>query len=205
MTKHEIAYEIARGLLETGVEGGYEAVSCSTGGDYPSIGCSQWEGDRANKLLNKIPGGSRFVDRAYSDIEAAGELEELAELLDSEAGQRAQMEQLIDDCESYVEKLQTIVFLDDSRCIIYAGMWCPTSTSVVARFIRRRQERGYNIRSLETMRDMFRDEYAQAACIPANCYEGYANRAENTYQYVAAIDLTTPYGVPVYGEGPFGR
>ena len=30
MTKHEIAYEIARGLIETGVEGGYDAVSCST-------------------------------------------------------------------------------------------------------------------------------------------------------------------------------
>ena len=205
MTKHEIAYEIARGLIETGVEGGYDAVSCSTGGDYPSIGCSQWEGSRANDLLSKIPGGAKFIDRAYSDIADVGELDELSELLDSEAGQRVQLEQLIEDCEGYVEELQTIVFLDDSRCIIYAGMWCPTSTSVVSRFIRRRQERGYNIRSLETLRDMFRDEYAQAACIPANCYDGYANRAENTFQYVAAIDLTTPYGVPVYGEGPFGR
>ena len=169
MTKHEIAYEIARGLIETGVEGGYDAVSCSTAGDYPSIGCSQWEGDRANALLNAIPGGLKFAYRTCSDIAEAGEIDELAELLDSEAGQRAQLEQLIEDCEGYVEELQTIVFLDDSRCIIYAGMWCPTSTSVVSRFIRRRRDRGYNIRSLEALRDMFRDEYAAAACIPANC------------------------------------
>ena len=126
-------------------------------------------------------------------------------MLDSTNGQYAQLEKLKEDCLDYVDTLQGIVFLDDSRCIIYAGMWCPTSTSVVARFIRRRQERGYNIRSLETMRDMFRDEYAAAACIPASRYAGYENRAERTYQYVAAIDLTTPYGVPVYGEGPFGR
>ncbi|WP_051650222.1 hypothetical protein [Selenomonas sp. AB3002] len=205
MTRQEIALEIAKGLIETGIEGGFDAISCSTGGDYPSLGCSQWEGDRADDLLDRIPGGEKFVDRSYSDIATAGELEELAQLISSEAGQEVQRQKLQEDCLDYVDTLQGIVFLDDSRCIIYAGMWCPTSTSVVARFIRRRQERGYNIRSLETLRDMFRDEYAQAACIPRNCYEGYANRAENTFQYVAAIDLSTPYGVPVYGEGPFGR
>ena len=40
---------------------------------------------------------------------------------------------------------------------------------------------------------------------PNKYREGYANRAENTYYYVAAIDLTTPYGVPVYGEAGNGR
>ena len=34
---------------------------------------------------------------------------------------------------------------------------------------------------------------------------GYANRAEATYQYVAGIDLTTPYGVPAYGFAGNGR
>jgi len=42
MTKEELAQEIAKGLINTGVEGGFNAVSCSTAGDYPSIGCSQW-------------------------------------------------------------------------------------------------------------------------------------------------------------------
>lgn len=205
MTQSELAHEIALGLINTGIEGGYDSVSCSTAGNYPSIGCSQWEGSRANDLLENIPGGDKFIDRAYSDIEAADEVDELAALISSDAGQAAQLAQLERDCLSYVETLANICDFDDSRCVIYAGMWCPTSTGTVARFIRRRRDRAYNVRSLDTLRTMFRDEYADAAMIPASCYEGYANRAETTFQYVAAIDLTTPYGVPVYGEGPFGR
>lgn len=205
MTQSELAHEIAQGLINTGIEGGYDSVSCSTAGDYPSLGCSQWEGGRADDLLERIPGGNKFVDRPYSDIENAGEIDELAALISSGAGQAAQLAQLESDCMSYVETLTTICDFDDSRCVIYAGMWCPTSDAVVARFIRRRRDCGYNIRSLEAVRDMFRDEYADAAEIPASCYDGYANRAENTFQYVASIDLTTPYGVTEYGAGPFGR
>ena len=55
------------------------------------------------------------------------------------------------------------------------------------------------------MKNVFKEEYYIAADVGERYALGYANRAENTYQYVAGIDLTTPYGVPVYGEGPFGR
>ena len=72
MTQAEIAHEIAKGLIETGIEGGFDAISCSTGGDYPSIGCSQWEGDRADDLLDKIPGGEKFVDRPYGGRRTGG-------------------------------------------------------------------------------------------------------------------------------------
>ena len=44
MTREEMARYIAQGLIETGIEGGYDAVSCSMAGDYPSLGVSQWEG-----------------------------------------------------------------------------------------------------------------------------------------------------------------
>ena len=205
METREIAHEIMLGIINTGVEGGYDSVSCSTAGDYPSIGVSQWEGSRADDLLEKIPGGDHFVDRPFSDIERCGEVDDLRALLDSGAGRTAQQNQLENDCMLYVDALQHVPELDDSRCIIYAGIWCPTSHIVVEQFMKHRQERGYNIRSLSEVRDLFRDQYASAACIPLNCYDGYANRAENTYQYVAAIDLTTPYGVPEYGQGPFGR
>ena len=50
MTKEELARAIAKGIIETGIEGDYGSVSCSTAGDYPSIGVSQWEGERANRL-----------------------------------------------------------------------------------------------------------------------------------------------------------
>jgi hypothetical protein len=94
----------------------------------------------------------------------------------------------------YVETLQEIAALDDSRCMIYAGIWCPTSHYVVRNFLQHRQDRGFDLRNLEVMRDLFKTQYAAAAEIPANCYEGYANRAENTYQYVAGLDLSQ------YGE-----
>lgn len=204
MTNEQLAYEIAKGLVATGVEGGYDAVSCSTAGDYPSIGCSQWEGERANVLLGYIDGGAYFANRTYSDIEESGEIQALKQLLDSPQGQEAQNMILQDDVlELYVPALKRVPNLDDSRCFIYAGIWCPTSHDVVRRFLINRSDR--NIRSLENVRTMFRDEYYIAASVGEMYALGYANRAENTYQYVASIDLTTPYGVPVYGDTENGR
>lgn len=195
MTVEELAREIAKGLIETGIEGGYGSVSCSTAGDYPSIGCSQWEGGRADDLLSRIPGGDVYAGRTYSDLEYSGDLDCLIELLESEEGQAAQLDLLASDCEAYVETLQEVETLDDSRCLIYAGMWCPTSHYVVQRFLLNRQY-NYNLRDLDEMRKLFEYDYASAA----GCYEyaeGYANRARITYDYVSSIDLSR-YGVPEY-------
>lgn len=194
MTKEELAWEIARGLIETGVEGGYDAVSCSTAGDYPSIGCSQWEGGRANDLLERIPGGSHYAYRTYSDLWTTRELDALSQLLDSLEGQAAQLQKLAEDSEDYVEELFHV--LDDARCVIYAGIWCPTSTSVVCRFIGNRAEWGYDVNDLAELYELFRDDYARAA----SCEEyadGYANRAQRTFEYVSALDLSR-YGVPAF-------
>ena len=204
MTVEELAKEIATGLIKTGIEGAFDSVSCSTGGDYPSMGCSQWEGSRGNALLSMIPGGEDFVGRTYTNIVAAGELADLKKLLGSEAGQKAQQEMLAKDCEEYVKTLQEVPGLDDSRCVIYAGMWCPTSHYIVAKFLKNRAHR-LKMRSLLALRNVFYNEYAEAASVPFNCYAGYENRAERTYQYVAAIDLTTPYGVLPYGQYEWGR
>ena len=87
-----LAKEIAKGIIETGIEGAYDSVAKSTAYSYPSIGVSQWEGDRANNLLRMIPGGEEFVNRNYVNIQASGELPMLRELLRSEAGQQAQLE-----------------------------------------------------------------------------------------------------------------
>lgn len=203
MDNDELAKWIATTLIETGVEGGYDAVSCSTAGDYPSIGCSQWEGDRADDLLERIPGGSKFADTPYSVLDRQGLLGELSELLDSPEGQKAQLEKLAEDCRWYVDTLQQIPGFDDTRCMIYAGAWCPTSTSCVKTFISNRAHR-FDIHSLKALNDIFDDEYAYAV----GCGEyaaGYSNRAHNTYQYVASIDLTTDYGIPEYGKGIYGR
>ena len=194
MTDKELSLEIAKGLVATGVEGGYDAVSCSTAGDYPSMGCSQWEGARGNTLLGYIDGGIKFMHRTYSDIVHSGEIQELKNLLCSKQGQIAQQMILADDCMLYVQELKKVSGFWDSRCIIYAGIWCPTSHIVVRKFLQNRVNRG--ITDLATLKDLFAREYARAA----DCEEysiGYKNRAVNTFNYVATCDLSV-YGVPVY-------
>lgn len=199
-----LAREIAKGLINTGIEGGYDSVAKSTAYDYPSISVSQWEGNRADELLRAIPGGEEFVGRTYVDIKASGELPMLKELLRSDAGKQAALEQLSRDCLQYVEVLQQVPTLDDTRCLIYAGMWCPTSTWVVKRFLTNRYMH-VDLRSLEALYKLFKDYYWIAADVGELYQQGYANRAEATYQYVAGIDLTTPYGVPAYGYAGNGR
>ena len=201
-----LATETAKGIIATGVEGGYDSVSCSTAGDYPSLGVSSWEGlcGRGDSLLRKIPGGYFYTDRTYTDIRDSGELPALRALLASPAGQQAQLDTLAEDCKAYVDAVRLVPTMDDTRCVIYACMWCPTSTSVVQAFLRRRWAM-YNLRSLKTLRDIFRASYYIAADVGDEYKQGYANRAEITYQYVAGIDLTTPYGIPAYGEAGNGR
>lgn len=199
-----LAREIAKGIIATGIEGDFDSVAKSTAYAYPSIGVSQWEGNRADELLRAIPGGEEFVGRTYIDIKASGELPMLKELLRSDAGKQAALDQLSRDCLQYVEVLQQIPTLDDTRCIIYAGMWCPTSTYVVKRFLENRFER-VNLRSLEVLNKLFKNYYYIAADVGEMYRAGYANRAEATYQYVAGIDLTTTYGVPAYGYAGNGR
>ncbi len=199
-----LAREIAKGIIATGIEGDFDSVAKSTAYSYPSISVSQWEGNRADELLRAIPGGEEFVGRTYIDIKASGELPMLKELLRSDAGKQAALDQLSRDCLQYVEVLQAVPTLDDTRCIIYAGMWCPTSTYVVKRFLENRFGR-CDLRSLEALNKLFKNYYWIAADVGEIYRAGYANRAEATYQYVAGIDLTTPYGIPAYGYAGNGR
>ena len=198
-----LAEEIAKGIITTGVEGDFDAVSCSSAGDYPSMGCSQWEGDRGEYLLSCIDGGNYYRNRPYSDIKNSGDLPYLKELLGSKQGMEAQRMLLAEDCLVYVDALQQVPTLDDTRCLIYAGIWCPTSHYVVSQFLKNRVH--YNLRSLTVLKDLFRTQYYRAAGVEEFYSVPYANRAERTYSYVAGIDLTTPYGIPAYGEAGNGR
>ena len=206
MTNKELAKEIALGIIQTKVEGYYNSVSCSSIGDYPSLGISQWEGingGRGDILLSYIDGGSRFSNRRYSDIARKDELQDLKNLLDSKQGREAQQIILTQDClDKYVPKLEQIETLDDSRCFIYAGIWCPTSEKVVYKFIKDRQYT-YNFRSLLKMNELFKSKYYIVAKVGYRYKKGYENRADKTYQYVAGIDLSA-YDVPTYGEAGNG-
>lgn len=200
-----LAKEIAHGIIATGVEGALDSVACSTAYSYPSIGVSQWEGNRADELLGTIDGGSKFIGRSYMNIKASGELPALKKILRSEQGKAAQEQLLARDCLTYVDALQQVPTLDDTRCLIYAGIWCPTNHRVVSVFLHNRYNRGCNLRSLAVLRDLFVSEYYIAADVGEQYYAGYKNRAWRTYDYVAGIDLTTPYGIPAYGMAGNGR
>jgi hypothetical protein len=189
MTNEELAKEIALGIINTGVEGGYDNVCCSTAGDYPCMGVSSWEGinGRGDALLSCIDGGQKFIGRTYSDIRDNGERQELKSLLNSEQGQLAQQAILTQDClDLYVPVLNEVENLDDSKCFIYAGIWCPTSHYVVKNFLRKRQD-NHDIRNIEELKDIFRDQYYIAADVGDQYAEGYANRAVNTYDYVSNL------------------
>lgn len=197
MTREELAKEIALGLILTEVEGPFDTVVSSSDGDYPSIGCSCWEGPRADELLSMIPDGDKFAERSMSDLEESGDIEALEELLGSVEGIRAQKQMLANDALEYVDILTDIEGFDDSRSIIYAGIWCPTSHYTVAKFIKNRMDE-YNMNKLEGICDAFYEEYAHAAGCD-EYEEGYQNRANNTYDYVSDLDLSE-YGVPPYSE-----
>lgn len=204
MSDEALAHEIALGLINTGIEGNYDSVECSTAGDYPSIGVSQWEGDRADALLDRLETSWKYVDQSYSQLVLKGLDVALMNLLDSPHGRQIQIDYLTEDCIEYVKTLHRVKVLIDPRCIIYAGMWCPTSTYVVKSFLLEMANE-INLNSLEALKTAFYEKYADFACIQSRYYQGYRNRAERTYQYVAGIDLTTPYQEPIYGSGPNGR
>ena len=141
--RHLLAHEVAAGIIATGIEGAYDSVSCSTAGNYPSMGVSQWEGSRGDNLLSWIDGGRKFIGRTYSGIVDSEELAELRAVLDSEQGRAAQLEILAADCLDYVDALMP--YISNSKCVIYAGMWCPTSINVVRVFVRNRKNRGMTL------------------------------------------------------------
>ena len=204
ITVEDIASYVAIMLIETGVEGAFNAVTKSSKTDYPSIGCSQWLYDRADNLLKKIPGCSKFVGMKYSTIVNSGLMDELKRLLDTDEARVIQLQQLADDCLSYVENLRQIPYLDDTRCLIYAATWATTSVSTVNSFIK--YQNGYiNIRSLLDLTNAFANYYREFFGVDAKYQQGYFNRAWNMYYSVAAIDLTSKFGIPEYGKGPFGR
>ena len=57
------------------------------------------------------------------------------------------------------------------------------------RFLQRRAERGHDLNCLETLRDLFRDEYYIAADVGEQYADGYANRAQTTYEYVTGLGV----------------
>lgn len=180
--EEKAAVEIAKGLIATGVEGAYDGFSKSSAGDYPSIGCSGWEGNRADALLTNI-GMSQYCGRSYSSL-TPEDISKIKIALDSEKGQSAQLAILSSDASNYVNSILAKVKIMEIRCLIYAGIWCPTSTSCVCSHL------GKNlgaVNDLEKLNHAFIDNPGSYALTTAGLEEkyaaGYRNRGNITYNY----------------------
>lgn len=182
MQEKQLAAGIVEGIIQTGIEGTWGDVARSTKGDYPSLGISQWEGVRADGLLLHIPGGSQYAGRTYSELKQNGALKPLSCILSSTAGQRAQRRELTDDARVYVKSLLRVPHFQNPECIIYAGMWCPTSTRIVRLFLTNRCL-DYDLNNLTCLHHLFKTQYARAAGV-TRYQKGYANRAEKTSRFV---------------------
>lgn len=180
--EEKAAVEIAKGLIATGVEGAYDGFSKSSAGDYPSIGCSGWEGNRADALLTSI-GLTKYCGRSYSSL-TPEDISKIKIALDSEKGQSAQLAILSSDASNYVNSILAKVKITEIRCLIYAGIWCPTSTSCVCSHL------GKNtgvVNDLAKLNHAFIDDPGSYALTTANVGEkyaaGYRNRGNIIYNY----------------------
>ena len=180
--EEKAAVEIAKGLVATGVEGPYETCISSTAGDYPSIGCSCWEGNRADALLTNI-GMSQYCGRSFSSL-TPQDISTIKTALGSEKGVSAQLAILSSDASNYVNSILAKVKITEIRCVIYAGIWCPTSTSCVCSHL------GKNsgvVNDLDKLNHAFIDDPGSYALTTANVGEkyavGYRNRGNITYNY----------------------
>ena len=180
--EQKAAIEIAKGLVSTGVEGPYDTVVSSTAGDYPSIGCSCWEGKRADALLSAV-GLSEYIGRSFSSLSSA-DISKMKAALGSSKGQEAQYSILSKDTSAYVSEILGTVKITDIRCLIYAGIWCPTSSYCVCRHLSKFPDA---VNNLEALNSAFIDGNTCYALTTANVgekyAEGYKNRGNITYNY----------------------
>lgn len=206
LTIDQLADAIADGLVVTGVEGPYKTCTKTSGqnDDYISIGCSCWEGTRANKVLNAI-GLSQYTKEPFLDPKSGytsyskilqpiskgsskTHQDLISETLDSEKGRSAQRAILSADTKNYVTAIKSAVpNITDARCIIYAGIWCPTSTSCVCSHLKKNVSAINDPVQLNNAFIVNNSYAAETAKVGSANYQGYYNRGNITLEYVLRI------------------
>ena len=184
--KEKAAIEIAKGLVATGVEGPYDTLVLSAAGDYPSIGCSCWEGIRADTIFKEL-GLSEYAGRSFSSL-SDSDKSKIKLALGSEKGQQVQWAILSKDTAGYADEILKTVTVNNIRCLIYLGIWCPTSTHCVVRHAARFSS---VLDDLDKLNSAFVDaptSYALTTSGLGTQYEdGYRNRGNRTLAYCKAL------------------
>ena len=180
------AIEIAKGLVATGVEGPYDTLVISTAGDYPSIGCSCWEGARTDAIFKEL-GLSDYAGRSFSSLSDADK-SKIKLALGSDKGQQVQWAILSKDTAGYVDEILKTVTVENIRCLIYLGIWCPTSTYCV---VRHAAKFSSCLDDPDKLNSAFIDaptSYALTTSgLGSSFEEGYRNRGNRTLAYCKGL------------------
>ena len=188
---------IVIGLAAGGYEGGFNNCCVSSAGDYPSFGIGGWEGlgSEGDQFLERMAAKdsslsslTSYTNKSYSELESSGAKSTIQSLLESDAGQKAQLSILAEDFPGRYWGVMQEYFPDffslEPRSQIYIGMWMNTGPACCAPFIAKRPHDDF-----ETVYKVFKEEYGPAA-VSSEYWDGYANRADGTYEYVKGLDLT---------------
>ena len=188
---------IVIGLAAGGYEGGFNNCCVSSAGDYPSFGIGGWEGlgSEGDQFLERMAAKdsslsslTSYTNKSYSELESSGAKSTIQSLLESDAGQKAQLSILAEDFPGRYWGVMQEYFPDffslEPRSQIYIGMWMNTGPACCAPFIAKRPHNDF-----ETVYKTYKEEYGPAA-VSSEYWDGYANRADGTYSYVKGLDLT---------------
>lgn len=178
----ELGKNIAEGIIRIGLEADFNSVSCSATNGFVTIGIGNWELNKADELLDNIPGGEHFSDRPYKEIADHNEIEDLQRLLSSEEGIRAQKKMMEDSATNFAIDLKRFSNLTNKLCIVYAGMWCTRSTSDVIQFLKR-YGKNININNIKELHGIFSEYYSDFVFHKKNDPE-VTDKANKIYRYV---------------------
>jgi hypothetical protein len=184
LTKHEMAEKIANGI-SSGVWGKYNTVGFSRKNGFPVIGVGCWVGDRADRILNDIGNGHKYMDTSYHALSNDDQLNDLECLLQSDESHLVQDKYLKEDTDHCVDRLTHHDHLTNPECIIYAGLWCVPDTEKVVYFVKTIPEE-VDKNNLEELNDYFIDNFSVNSHMVMN--EGEIEFLGNYfYQYVASL------------------
>lgn len=186
---------IVIGMAVGGYEGGFNNCCKSSAADMPSFGIGGWERETGDTFLQRmavkdtsLSSLTQYVGKSYSELVATGEKKIIQDLLESQAGQKAQMEIFAEDFPGrYFDAFNSTwpdYFNQNPAVQVYVGMWMNTAPYACAPYAR-----DHAHGTLDEIYATFHDGYAYDK-VDSQYTAGYQNRAKGTYDYVKGLDFS---------------
>lgn len=184
ISKKEMAEKIATGI-SSGLWGSYNTVRSSEQNGFPVIGIGCWVGETADRILNDIGNGHKYMDTSYYALSSDDQLNDLICLLQSDESHLIQDKYLKEDTDRYVSRLTHHDHLTNPDCIIYAGLWCAPDTEKVVYFVKGIPEE-VDKNDLEQLNDYFINHFSVNSHVVRNSGE-IELLGKQFYHYVTSL------------------